>query len=221
VLSSSLGHRLYVATWGRVFASLYDRFLGKAEAGKLGRLRSDLIAPLRGDIVDVGAGTGINLVYYDHGVEPVMVEPDRFMASQLLARANKLERSVDVRFAPGEALPLADESVDVVVCTLVLCTAPRPDEVVAEAFRVLRPGGSLVFLEHVRSNDEKVAKFQDRFRRPWSVLGCGCQANRTTELLFEPAGFTITSLDRHHLKGCGPMLSDVIAGSARKPVTAP
>jgi len=219
-MSTSPLHRLYVATWGRCFAAMYDRFLGKAEAGKLGRLRHDLVAPLRGDIVDVGAGTGVNLLHYDGSVSPVMVEPDRFMATRLAARAHELGRSVDVVLAPGEALPMEDASVDHVVCTLVLCTAPTPEHVVAEAFRVLRPGGTLHFLEHVRSNTAKVAKIQDRFRRPWSALGCGCQANRTTELLFQPAGFTIDVLERHQLRGCGPMLSDVIVGSARKPAVA-
>ncbi len=218
-MQPSLRHRIYVATWGRIFASMYDRFLGKAEAGKLGRLRHELVAPLQGDIVDVGAGTGINLLHYALSVEPIMVEPDRFMATRLASRAHDLSRNVDVVLAGGESLPLEDASVDHVVCTLVLCTAPAPQEVVAEAFRVLRPGGSLHFLEHVRSNTEKVARIQDRFRRPWSALGCGCQANRKTELLFEPAGFTVASLERHQLHGCGPMLSDVIVGSAKKPLT--
>ena len=218
-MSTSLGHRVYVATWGRLFAASYDRFLGKAEAGKLGRLRHELVAPLQGDVVDVGAGTGINLVHYDPLLEPIMVEPDRFMATRLASRAHELGRSCDVVLAGGEALPLDDASVDHVVCTLVLCTAPKPEEVVAEAYRVLRPGGTLHVLEHVRSNTEKVARIQDRFRRPWSALGCGCQANRKTELLFEPAGFVITSLDRHQLHGCGPMLSEVIVGSVQKPMT--
>jgi len=219
-MSTAVGHRLYVATWGRAFAAMYDRFLGKAEAGKLGRLRHELVAPIRGQVVDIGAGTGVNLLHYDESVEPIMIEPDRFMATRLAARAHGLGRSVDVVLAPGESLPLDDASVDHVVCTLVLCTAPKPDEVVAEAFRVLRPGGTLHFLEHVRSNTEKVAKIQDRFRRPWSALGCGCQANRTTEVLFQPAGFSITSLERFQLHGCGPMLSDVIVGSAQKPEVA-
>ncbi len=219
-MTTSLSHRVYVATWGRIFAAMYDRFLGKAEAGKLGRLRHELIAPLRGTIVDVGAGTGINLLHYDGSVAPIMVEPDHFMATRLATRAHDLGRSVDVVLAPGEALPVDDESVDHVVCTLVLCTAPKPQEVVAEAFRVLRPGGTLEFLEHVRSNTENVAKIQDRFRRPWSALGCGCQANRRTELLFQPAGFTVDALERYQLRGCGPMLSDVIVGTLRKPERA-
>ncbi|MEI6700367.1 MAG: class I SAM-dependent methyltransferase [Actinomycetota bacterium] len=217
-MSPRLLSTAYNATWGRVFAAMYDRMLAKAEVGKLGRLRHDLVAPLTGIVVDVGAGTGVNLRHFGEDAEVTMVEPDRFMAARLAVKASDLGRSVDVLLAPGEALPLPDNSADHVLCTLVLCTAEDPAAVLAEAFRVLKPGGEVHFLEHVRSDDPKVARIQDRLRGPWSLLGCGCQANRKTGLLFTPAGFVVEQIGREHLKGCGPMVSEVIVGTARKPL---
>ena len=217
-MSSHPLHKAYSATWGRCFAAMYDRMLAKAEVGKLGRLRHELLAPLDGTVVDVGAGTGVNLRHFGDGAEITMVEPDRFMAARLAVKAHEFGRSVDVVLAPGEALPLADGSVDHVACTLVLCTASDPAAVLAEAYRVLKPGGELHFLEHVRSDDPKVARIQDRFRGPWSLLGCGCQANRKTGLLLAPAGFVTEQINREQLKGCGPMVSEVIVGTARKPL---
>ena len=196
---------------------MYDRLLAKAEVGKLGRLRHDLVAPLSGMIIDVGAGTGVNLRHFGEDAHVMMVEPDRFMAAKLAVKAHDFGKSVDVVLAPGEALPLADNSADHVLCTLVLCTAGDPSAVLAEAFRVLKPGGEVHFLEHVRSDDPKVARLQDHLRGPWSLLGCGCQANRKTGLLFTPAGFVVEHIDREHLSGCGPMVSEVIVGTARKP----
>ena len=208
--------RLYRATWGRVFAALYDRFLAGAEAGKLGRLRAGVVGDATGVVLDIGAGTGINLQHLAEDAQIIMAEPDPHMASRLAARAAALGRDVDLVLAPGEQLPLDDGSVDHVLCTLVLCTVSDPAATLREAHRVLRPGGTLHLLEHVRSEVERTAKIQDRFRAPWSAMACGCQANRETEALLVPAGFSDINLEHLTLSGCGPMLSSMIVGRATK-----
>lgn len=215
-LPPSRFQRIYRATWGRVFAASYDRFLAGAEAGKLGRLRAGVVGDATGVVLDIGAGTGVNLQHLSADAQVIMAEPDPHMTSRLAQRAAVLGRDVDLILAPGEQLPLEDDSVDHVLCTLVLCTVNDPAATLAEAHRVLRPGGTLHLLEHVRSDVERTAKIQDRFRAPWSALACGCQANRQTEALLAPAGFTDIDLEHLTLSGCGPMLSSMIVGRATK-----
>jgi len=169
-----------------------------------------------GVVLDIGAGTGINLQHLAEDAQIIMAEPDPHMASRLAARAAALGRDVDLVLAPGEQLPLDDGSVDHVLCTLVLCTVSDPAATLREAHRVLRPGGTLHLLEHVRSEVERTAKIQDRFRAPWSAMACGCQANRETEALLVPAGFSDINLEHLTLSGCGPMLSSMIVGRATK-----
>jgi ubiquinone/menaquinone biosynthesis C-methylase UbiE len=209
--------RAYRATWGRVFAAGYDRMLAAAEAHKLGRLRARVVGGVSGTVVDLGAGTGANLAHLPPDVTYIAVEPDRAMARQLEGKAVAAGVAVDLRIAPAEVLPLADASADHVLATLVLCTVADPAAVLAEARRVLRPGGTLHLLEHVRSGDARTARIQDLLRGPWAALACGCQANRRTATLLEPAGFCDVDLEHLDLPGCGPMVKSMIVGTARRP----
>ncbi len=150
----SLAQSLYDATWGRLFAAAYDRSLKRTEEAGLGEMRRRLLADAAGRVVEIGAGTGVNLDLYPEAVtELVLVEPDPHMAKRLRARLAASSRRATVLEAPAERLPHPDSSFDLAVATLVLCTVPDPAATLAELRRVLVPGGRLALIEHVRAED--------------------------------------------------------------------
>jgi ubiquinone/menaquinone biosynthesis C-methylase UbiE len=155
--------RVYDATWGRAFTALYDGMIKATEEAGLREIRREALSAASGRTLDVGAGTGANLELYPDAVsELVLAEPNPHMLRKLRSRATAAARPTEVLAAPAERLPLAEASVDTVVFTLVLCTVPDPEAALAEAARVLRAGGRLIFVEHVRSADSGVARWQDR-----------------------------------------------------------
>ena len=194
--------RIYDATWGRLFAAVYDRGLKATEEAGLGQMRRELLAGAGGRVVEIGAGTGVNLDLYPDGVEElVLVEPDPHMARRL--RANLAESSAgrrEIVEAPAERLPFGDDSFDTAVATLVLCTVPDPAAAIAELARVLKPGGRLLFIEHVRSEDPGLARWQDRLEKPWRFLGDGCHCNRDTR--GDPAPPRASTSARSSTAGC-------------------
>jgi ubiquinone/menaquinone biosynthesis C-methylase UbiE len=159
--------------WARAGALLYDPFLALGERRGMAAHRRALLAPLRGRVLEVGAGTGLNLPHYPKGLDLVLTEPDPSMA-------RKLRRRAPVVAAPAEALPFEDGSFDTVVSTMVLCTADDPVAAVREIRRVLRPGGRLVFIEHVRAESPRLARWQDRLAAPWRAFAVGCRCNQPT-----------------------------------------
>ncbi len=201
-MSDERGHR-----W---FAALYDRMTGSAERGPLGRARRELLAPVSGDVLEVGAGTGANFPQYPAGVRVVALEPDPHMLKRARARLAEVGRTdVEVHAAPAETLPVADASFDVVVSTLVLCTVADVPASLAEMRRVLRPGGRIVFIEHLRG-DGALGTIQDIVRPVWSYFGAGCQLNRRTEDALAAAGFVV---EVHERTKAAPWLP-LIIGSA-------
>lgn len=207
--------RIYDATWGRAFAALYDRGLRATEEAGLGETRRQTLAGASGRTVDVGAGTGVNIGLFPPAVsELVMVEPDPHMLKRLKAKLEESgERGSAIR-APAESLPFADSSVDTVVFTLVLCTVPDPAAALAEAARVLRPGGRLLFVEHVRSDDPSLARWQDRLERPWHFLADGCHCNRDTVSLIEESPLTLDQVEHGRLLKTAPIIRPLVRGSA-------
>jgi len=164
--------------WARFGALIYDPFLALGERRGMAAHRRALLAPLRGRVLEVGAGTGLNLRHYPDAVdELVLTEPEPAFHPRLRHRAG---RSATVVAAPAEALPFGDGSFDFVVSTLVLCTVADPAAAVRELRRVLRPGGRLVFIEHVRSDSPRLARWQDRLARPWHAFAVGCRCNQPT-----------------------------------------
>jgi ubiquinone/menaquinone biosynthesis C-methylase UbiE len=170
-----------MSLWGRIFAVGYDRFMAGTEKAGLADRRHELLADARGRVLEIGAGTGANLEHYTDAVtELVLTEPEEPMARRLEHKAAAHGKPVSVVRAPAESLPFPDDSFDTAVCTLVLCTVRDPQKSLAEIHRVLKPGGRLLFLEHVRSEDPKVAKWQDRIAPIWRPVGHGCNCNRPT-----------------------------------------
>lgn len=186
----------------RLFAFFYAHMAPRAEGDGTGERRHSLLAGIRGRVLELGAGTGLNLPHYPEEVsEVVAIEPDPFMLKRLVRAAVFTSVPVRVERAVAEALPLPDASVDAVVSTLVLCSVRDPAASLAEVRRVLRPEGRLLFYEHVRSEDLAFARRQDRWERPWGAVGAGCHPNRDTVARIEASGFELEELERVDVPG--------------------
>src|SRR5947209_9538493 len=170
-----------MSLWGRIFAGLYDHVMARTEKAGLSAHRESLPSSASGDVLEIGAGTGRNLVFYREGVRSLtLAEPEKPMVRRL--QKHLAERYPDAKLlrAPAEDLPFNDNSFDTVVSTLVLCTVDDQRRALREIRRVLRPGGRLLFIEHVRADEPKLARLQDRIM-PLSVrLAHGCHCNRPT-----------------------------------------
>lgn len=194
----------------RLFAAVYDRMLSASEEAGLREQRRELVGQARGRVLEIGAGTGLNVEHYtDAATELTFTEPEVPMAQRLRERVTR-GRVVE---APAEELPFEDGSFDTVVCTLVLCTVRDPDRAMAEIRRVLAPGGRLLLLEHVRSHDEGLVKWQDRLERPWHWVGRGCHCNRDTAALLTAAGFDV-QVEATRLPKTAPIVKPAISGTA-------
>jgi ubiquinone/menaquinone biosynthesis C-methylase UbiE len=190
----------------------------RGEEAGLREIRRATLAPSSGRTVEIGAGTGLNHDLYPAAVtELVLTEPFAPMAAKLREKAPGMTIPVQVIEAPGAALPLPDDSVDTAVVTLVLCTADDPAAVLAEAARVLRPGGQLLFAEHVRAKDPRLARWQDRLHGPWWVLGHGCHCNRDTLATIEASPFAVETVEDNELPDSPPIVRPLITGAARLP----
>jgi ubiquinone/menaquinone biosynthesis C-methylase UbiE len=207
--------KIYDATWGRGFSALYDRCFKAAEEAGLRNMRRNVTAGARGRVLEVGAGTGLNLDLYPLDISDLtLVEPDPHMVKQLRKRVDDLGSAAQVVEAPGEKLPFEDDSFDTVVVTLVLCTVPDPSATLAEIKRVLKPDGEFLFMEHVRSPEPGLAKWQDRLETPWRFLGDGCHCNRDTEATLKAAGFELSDVEHPTLPKAPPIVQPMATGRA-------
>ena len=204
----------------RIFAALYDRMLSGTERAGLEDMRAELLAEARGRTLELGAGTGLNLAHYTDAVtELVLTEPDPYMARRLRKRLDDEPPApgrVEVVETPAEELPFDDQSFDSVVSTLVLCSVEAPAAATGEIVRVLKPDGRLLCLEHVRSGDPGLARWQDRLERPWGWLGAGCHPNRDTVAELEAAGLETAGLAGDRLPKAPPIVRPMVRGSVSR-----
>jgi ubiquinone/menaquinone biosynthesis C-methylase UbiE len=196
-----------------IFPRILDLTLGASEFGKY---RSLALEPARGDTLEIGFGTGLNLLYYPEAVTGLTV----------IDSENMLERRVDKRIAACRIpttkmqldaqgrLPFDDNSFDTAVSTMTLCSIADTAAALGEIRRVLKPGGRFVFLEHGRSDDPVVARRQDRFNPIQRIIGVGCNMNRKIDALIKDAGFEITILDRFLLPKTPRALAEMYRGVA-------
>jgi ubiquinone/menaquinone biosynthesis C-methylase UbiE len=196
-------------------AAIYDPFLALGERRGMRERRRRLLRRAGGRVLEIGAGTGLNLAHYPHGLdELVLTEPFEPMARRLESRVRQAGARASVLRAGAEALPVATDSVDTVVSTMVLCTVPDPAAALDEIRRVLRPDGQLLFCEHVRSDSNRLSRWQERLARPWEALADGCRCNQETERLIEGA-LRIERLEREEWRGMPGLVRPLIVGEAR------
>ncbi|MDX6660755.1 MAG: hypothetical protein QOJ55_1577 [Solirubrobacteraceae bacterium] len=199
-----------------VFAALYDRMVAANERAGFDDRRAELLAGARGATLELGAGTGLNLRHYPAAVtELVLAEPDRHMARRLRDRVAAAGRAAEVVDAPAEHLPFEDGRFDTAVVTLVLCTVDDPAQALNEIARVLKPGGRLLFLEHVRAPaGPRLARWQDRLERPWGWVAGGCHPNRDTVAAVEASPLRVESAAPGVMPKAPPLVRPLVAGAA-------
>lgn len=165
------------------------------------RLRRELLASAHGKVLELGIGTGMNLPHYPETVTELhAVDSAQLLPKTIAARSARLPFPVRIQRDTAETLAYADRQFDYVVSTWTLCTIPDPVLALQEVGRVLKPGGKFLFLEHGRSDDRKIAAWQDRLNPIQNVIGCGCNLNRRIDQLIAQAGLHITQLDRFTMK---------------------
>lgn len=175
---------------GRLGARLYDRSLERLERAQLRERRRRLVAGLEGDVLEIGAGTGLNLPHYERAWRVVALEPDPWMRRELEPKLPAASVPVEVVDGRAEALPFPDESFAAVVSTLCLCSVDDQARVLDEVRRVLRPGGRLALLEHVRG-EGLLGRAQDLLAPLHRLLLGGCSPNRRTADAVRAAGFAL------------------------------
>jgi ubiquinone/menaquinone biosynthesis C-methylase UbiE len=189
---------------------------GTEKAG-LRAFREALLAGAKGHVIEIGGGTGANLPCYGPAVESLTItEPELPMLRRLERTVREHRPAAKVLRAPAEDLPFDDHTFDVAVSTLVLCGADDQPRALRELRRVLRPGGQLLFFEHVRSDDAGTARLQDRVNWLNRLVVC-CDCNRPTLHSIQSAGFTITQIEHTTLPKAPKFVRPAIMGSATTP----
>ena len=164
--------------------------------------RQRVIAAAEGRVLEIGIGSGLNLPLYGRSVSSVIgLEPSPELLRMARTRAAAAPVPVELLEASAEAMPLDDASVDTVVTTWTLCTIPHVERALAEMRRVLKPGGSLLFVEHGRAPEPGVARWQDRLDPLWCRVAGGCHLNRKIDDLISGSGFRIDALMNARLPG--------------------
>ena len=180
-----------------VFARIFPRLSRALEGGGMAAHRQPLLAGLTGQVIDVGAGTEASFGHYPHAVERVVaIEPEPRLRQIATATARSAPVPITVTDGLASALPAPDASFDAAVVTFVLCTVPDQAAALQEIRRVLKPGGLLCFLEHVRADPAGLARIQRALDTTvWPHLFGGCHLGRDTTAAIERAGFSIRRLD--------------------------
>lgn len=190
-------------------------------SGKMDKERTELIALACGQVLELGAGTGANFRFYSEKLDtlwalepdlPVMARAERVRQQLPTAQADKIQ----LICADGHHLPLADNSLDTVICCLVLCTVPDPGRVLAEVHRVIKPEGQLLVFEHVAANSDspRLQDWQRRLNPIWRTFACGCELNRPTRETIEQAGFRFEQIRDERHPDFPRIVSPIILGVA-------
>jgi ubiquinone/menaquinone biosynthesis C-methylase UbiE len=203
------GLRQQIFAWALArFNTHYERFASN--------YKQQMLADLTGTVLEIGPGTGANLHYLRPGrVRWIGIEPNPFMQSYLRQEANKVGMPIDIRVGTADVLPIADSSMDAVISALVLCCVNNQRRSLQEVLRVLKPGGKLVFIEHVAAPQGSwLRRIQNLLTPVWKRLGDGCHPNRETWIEIERAGFKNVTYERV----CAPffLVSPQIVGVAIK-----
>jgi ubiquinone/menaquinone biosynthesis C-methylase UbiE len=201
--------------FSRFYAAIYDLLNGPAERAGLHEQRHDLLAQATGATIEIGAGTGLNLPHYPPALTRLaLTEPDPHMSRRLRRRASRLGRDAEILDAAADQLPFPDASFDTAVVTFMLCCVPDEQAALNEITRVLAPGGRLLFLEHVRSADPRIAAKQDKMPFPYPLIGC--HPNRDTLAEIQASPLTVESVRAGELAKAPKIERPMIVGTARR-----
>ena len=188
--------------------SLYERYvLPKLIDSACGQkpmteLRARYVPRAHGEVLEIGIGSGLNLPHYSDAVTSITgVDPSAELNEKARERADRLETPVNVLGISGEDLPVGNNHFDTVVCTWTLCSIPNPYRAVEEMRRVLKPGGELIFVEHGKSDEPHIQKWQARIEPLWKKIGGGCHLTRRADDLLEAAGFEVREKESGYVPG--------------------
>lgn len=199
----------------RILPHIIDR---ACSMGQIMKLRSQIVPLAKGRVLEVGMGSAINMEFYNRDqVEMVYgLEPSAGMRRKAQPNLARSAIAVDWLDLPGEKIPLDDQSVDTVLLTFTLCTIPDWQAALGQMFRVLKPGGELLFLEHGESPDHSVRKWQNRITPGWKKLAGGCHLNRNIADLIRHAGFEILELENLYVPKAPKIAGFIYKGRARR-----
>ncbi|MBX3412227.1 MAG: class I SAM-dependent methyltransferase [Pirellulales bacterium] len=197
-----------------IFPRVLDLVMGQR---RLMECRRTALAAARGDMLEIGFGTGLNLACYPAGVSRLtIIDPARHLPKKVEKRIREVEFPVEHAQLDATALPFDAGRFDTVVSTWTLCTIPDVEQALAEVRRVLAPTGKFLFLEHGRSEDPRVARRQDRWNSVQKFVACGCHLNRPIDRLIDVAGLTIERLERFEMPGTPAILAAHYTGMAQR-----
>ena len=180
------------------------------------RLRTDVLKDVFGDVLEIGYGTALNLPHYPISVSRLtMVDPVRLLKSRVERRRATVGFPVAIEQQSAESLPFPDGRFDCAVSTWTLCTIPEPEQALREVSRVLKPSGRFIFLEHGRSDDKRIAAWQDRLNPLQRLAACGCNLNRPIDQLIERSGLSLVHTRRFCLPRVPRIVGEMYQGHAR------
>ena len=203
----------------RILPHIIDR---ACSMGQVMKLRSQVVPQARGVVLEVGMGSAINMEFYnaEHVDMVYGLEPSEGMRRRAQPNIERSPIKVEWLDLPGEKIPLEDHSVDTVLLTFTLCTIPDWHTALRQMWRVLKPGGELLFLEHGESPDDGTRKWQHRITPGWKKLAGGCHLNRHIADLIRHAGFEIPELENLYIPKAPKIAGYIYRGRATKPTEA-
>jgi ubiquinone/menaquinone biosynthesis C-methylase UbiE len=198
-----------------IFPRLMEWVMGGEEFQKQ---RSLVLAQAHGTVLEIGFGTGLNLPHYPAALSSLhAIDPAHVLPRKVAERSAAVPFPLQIQRTSAETLPYDDRFFDCVVSTWTLCTIPDPVKALREVGRVLKPDGVFLFLEHGRSEDEKVAAWQNRLNPVQNIIGCGCNLNRKIDQIIARAGLKIMTLERFQMQSLPKLGGEMYRGSATRP----
>jgi ubiquinone/menaquinone biosynthesis C-methylase UbiE len=198
-----------------IFPHLMEWVMGGEEFQKQ---RSLVLARVNGTVLEIGFGTGLNLPHYPAALSSLhAIDPAHMLPRKIAERSAAIPFPLQIQRTSAETLPYNARSFNFVVSTWTLCTIPDPVKALLEVYRVLKPDGVFLFLEHGRSEDAKVAAWQDRFNPVQNIIGCGCNLNRKIDQIIAQAGLMIMTLDRFQMQSVPRLGGEMYRGAASRP----